>query len=69
MATNTGQPATVFEQLVEINLGDFYEALEVRRRPALDLFMRIPARRFARDVLEFDARIGGAGLRAAADWA
>lgn len=69
MTTDSGQPAGVFEQLVEINLGDFYEALEIRRRPALDLFMRFPARRFARDVLEFDARVGSVGLRTAAGWA
>jgi Acyltransferase len=70
MANSNAAPEdNTFDQLVDINLGDFYDALQIRRRPLLDLVMRYPARRFARDVLAFDARVGASGLRAAGAWA
>ena len=61
-------PPPVFDALVEINLTDFCASLGIKRRPIHDLLFRWPARRFARQVLEFDRRVGAHGLRAASQW-
>lgn len=61
--------AAEFDRLVEINLGDIYESLGVKRSAVLDAVFRWPARRFARQMFEFDRRVGVDGLRSAAAWA
>jgi hypothetical protein len=59
----------VFDRLVEINLGDIYESLGVKRNTLLDIPFRLPAWRFARQMVEFDRRVAADGLRPAAVWA
>ncbi len=61
-------PPPVFDALVEINLTDFCASLGIKRRPIYNLLFRWPARRFARQVLEFDRRVGAHGLRPASQW-
>jgi 1-acyl-sn-glycerol-3-phosphate acyltransferase len=58
-----------FDQLVEINLGDIYESLGVKRSAVLDAVFLWPAKRFARQMFEFDRQVGAEGLRTASAWA
>jgi hypothetical protein len=55
-----------FARLVEFNINDIYESLDVKRSAALDALFRIPARRFARQISDFEARVGTAGLQSSA---
>ncbi len=57
-----------FARLVEINVNDIYESLNIRRNAALNALFQIPARRFARQIVEFDRRVGAHGLRSASSW-
>jgi Acyltransferase len=57
------------ETLIEINLNDIYTSLGIKRRAALDAVFRTPARRFAKQILEMDARVGRNGFRSGAAWA
>jgi hypothetical protein len=61
-------PADAFARLVEININDIYESLNVRRNAVFDAIFQVPARRFARQITEFDRRTGADGLRRAAGW-
>jgi hypothetical protein len=61
-------PADAFARLVEININDIYESLNVRRNAVFDAMFQVPARRFARQITEFDRRTGTDGLRSAAGW-
>lgn len=61
--------ATEFDALVEINLGDIYDSLGIKRRAVLDAVFRWPAKRFAQQMFEFDRRVGADGLRSASAWA
>jgi hypothetical protein len=61
-------PADAFARLVEININDIYESLNLKRSALLDAAFQVPARRFARQIVEFDRRTGAEGLRSAAGW-
>lgn len=61
-------PHDLFSTLVDINLGDICSSLGVRRSPLTDALFRKPAERFARQMMEFDARVARDGLRAASGW-
>jgi 1-acyl-sn-glycerol-3-phosphate acyltransferase len=61
------------EQLVAINIGDIFESLGLsnvkRGRAILKKAFRPPALRFAKQMIEFDRRVGESGLRAGSLWA
>jgi 1-acyl-sn-glycerol-3-phosphate acyltransferase len=61
------------EQLVAINIGDIFESLGLskvkRGRTILKKAFRPPALRFAKQMIEFDRRVGESGLREGSLWA